>query len=299
MIWARRAGRRPLDIPPADSAVWPEEYRGKNWKPIYACLFAGRCQLCAYSCPLPKSRQMLNKWHGEPRLLLCTNHPAGPGELREVLPVDTCRNFKAKHWQRAQSVPGTRPPSAAPDESNPDIRRIPVGQGLFAIVDASDYEEVSKYKWYASRHGRTVYATCVKSGKAVYMHRMIMKARKGALVDHTDGNGLNNRRCNLRKCTHQQNRANVGPRGGSSRFVGVYRQRDKWIAGIRYRGKTLYLGVFDDEVEAAKARDRKAYELHGEHAYLNFPEEIERYKQAARKTRARRPVSRRRSGGRR
>jgi hypothetical protein len=151
-----------------------------------------------------------------------------------------------------------------------------VGQGLFATVDAADYKKLSKYKWYAKRHGRTVYATCRDKGKVVYMHRMILRPRKGYVVDHIDGNGLNNRRGNLRVCTHQQNQANRGSRGGSSRFVGVYRKGDQWVAEIRCRGEYFYLGLFDDEVEAAKARDRKAYELHGPYAYLNFPEEFKR-----------------------
>jgi len=130
--------------------------------------------------------------------------------------------------------------------------------------------------WLASPHGRTVYASCCTGGRVVYMHRMIMRPRQGYVVDHIDGNGLNNRRCNLRVCTRRQNQANQGPRGGSSRFVGVYRHKNKWEAGIRCRGKRYYLGLFDDEVEAAKARDRKAYELHGAHAYLNFPEDYRR-----------------------
>jgi hypothetical protein len=101
-----------------------------------------------------------------------------------------------------------------------------------------------------------------------------MRARKGYVVDHIDGNGLNNRRCNLRICTRRQNAANVGPRGGASEFVGVYRQRDKWGAQIVWRGKKYTLGSYDTQVEAAKVRDRKAFELHGEFAYLNFPEDF-------------------------
>jgi len=216
----------------------------------------------------------MDKWHGETRLLLCTNHPASPGELREVLPVDTCRNFKPKPWH----LPRIQPPKSVSPwvarDDDPSIRRIPLGNGRFAVVDAADYEEVSKYKWRASHHGRTIYATCVKRGRVVYMHRMIMKARKGALVDHVDGNGLNNRRCNLRMCTPQQNRANVGPRGGASGFVGVHRFRDKWAARVSHRGKMYHLGTYDDPVEAAKVRDRKAYGLFGEYAYLNFPEDF-------------------------
>ena len=93
-------------------------------------------------------------------------------------------------------------------------------------------------------------------------------------MDHIDRNRLNHRRCNLRVCTRQQNQANVGPCGGSSRFVGVSRCGKKWRAQIEYQGKTLYLGLFDNEVEAAKARDRKAYEIHGPYAHLNFPEDF-------------------------
>jgi hypothetical protein len=142
-------------------------------------------------------------------------------------------------------------------------------KGLFATVDAADYPKLREYKWYAYRRGRKIYAVCQTGRKTVYMHRMILRPRKGYLVDHIDGNGLNNRRCNLRVCTAAQNRANARPCGASG-FVGVYRKGNKWRAGITYRG------LFDDPVEAAKVRDRKAYELHGPYAYLNFPEDFRR-----------------------
>lgn len=162
------------------------------------------------------------------------------------------------------------------DEDDPEVRRIPLGKGLFATVDATDYEELRQYRWRAIRHGRNVYAATHKKGRTVYMHRMLMRPRKGYVVDHIDGNSLNNRRCNLRVCTPAQNLANKGPRGGTSQYVGVYRFRDKWVAHVVCRGKHYYVGAFEDEVEAAKARDRKAYELHGEYAYLNFPEDFVR-----------------------
>jgi hypothetical protein len=205
------------------------------------------------------------------------NYPDHPGELAEVLPTGTCRNFKIKRWTRCRPQAAKYLPGPPPDESDPQVRRIPLGgRGLFAIVDAADYEELSRYKWYASGHGRNIYAFCYKKGRRVCMHRMIMRAPKGRLVDHIDGNGLNNRRNNLRFCTPGQNQANQKPRGGSSQYVGVCRLYGKWQAGINYRGKYLYLGRFDDEIEAAKTRDRKAYELHGEYAYLNFPEDFQR-----------------------
>jgi hypothetical protein len=100
------------------------------------------------------------------------------------------------------------------------------------------------------------------------MHRLIMQAPKGMVVDHINGNGLDNRRCNLRLCTPAQNRRNRHKHaGGRSRFLGVSPCGDKWNARVAGR----YLGLFDDEVEAAKARDRKARQLYGEHAWLNFP----------------------------
>ncbi|NLZ07113.1 MAG: hypothetical protein GXY19_18240 [Phycisphaerae bacterium] len=77
----------------------------------------------------------------------------------------------------------------------------------------------------------------------------------------------------------------VRPRGGGKQdpirrpwrqYRGVSPRGDKWIALVGYKGETIYVGLFDDEVEAAKARDRKAYELAGEFAYLNFPDEIQR-----------------------
>ncbi|MBN1362949.1 MAG: HNH endonuclease [Sedimentisphaerales bacterium] len=108
-----------------------------------------------------------------------------------------------------------------------------------------------------------------------------MKAPKGMVVDHIDGNGLNNRRSNLRLCTPQQNQWNrcvSRARLQQGLFKGVHHRTDsgKPCARITYRGKTLHLGVFDTAIEAAKAYDRKAIELHGEFAYLNFPEDYDR-----------------------
>lgn len=262
-----------LRVPPPDSEIWPEEYRGANWRPAYAFIFAGKCQLCVHSCPLPRSRQLRDKWTGTTRLLQCTNHPACPGEIAEVLPTDTCRNFKLRSWPRrkAQAKKAPRPPSVC--KPGPQGREIRLTNGMFALVDAADCEGLSRHRWYATRRGRNLYAITYVRGRTVYMHRMIMKPRWGYIVHHHDHNGLNNQRYNLRVCTQRQHQASRGPDGGASRFVGVYRHRDKWFARIRCRGKIYYLGTFDDEIAAAKARDRKAYELHGQFAYLNFPED--------------------------
>ncbi|MBP7053173.1 MAG: HNH endonuclease [Phycisphaerae bacterium] len=105
------------------------------------------------------------------------------------------------------------------------------------------------------------------------MHREIMKARKELVVDHKNCRTWDNRRCNLRVCTQKQNQVNRGPCRASSQYVGVYPRGKKYEARIVYRGRPLYLGRYDTPIAAAKARDRKAYELHGPFAYLNFPKE--------------------------
>jgi hypothetical protein len=279
-VWHRRP-----KVPPPDSDIWPEEYRGERWKPIFAFLFAGKCILCAHSCPLPRSRRLEDKWRRLSHRLHCTHHPSNPGGIEEVLVTDTCRNFKPKRWyHRPRGLARTRaaPP---PAKSRGRTERIPLGNGLFATVDAADYPKVSQYRWYARRCGKTIYAMRHARGGDMYMHRMIMRPRRGYIVHHLDHDGLNNRRDNLRVCTPRQHQSTRGPSGGTSQYVGVYRCKDRWEARIRHRGKVYYLGFYDTEVEAAKARDRKAYELHGEFAYLNFPEDLPALRKAARNAR--------------
>jgi len=106
------------------------------------------------------------------------------------------------------------------------------------------------------------------------MHRELLRAPKGLLVDHIDGNGLNNRMSNIRSCTYAQNVQNRQPNINSrSRYKGVcwHKRNKKWQASITKSGKRLYLGQYDDQIEAALAYDRKAEELFGQFAYLNFP----------------------------
>lgn len=262
-------------VQPPDSDIWPPEYRGERWKRIYGTLFAGKCLLCQYSFPQPESRQMRDRWRRDSTPLLCTNHAARPGELIEVRQCDTCRNFKPKCWWsvRREKQPAATVPELCPPKRKKGVRRVPLSQGLFATIDAADYAEICQYTWSASRHGNKVYAQARINGKYVLMHRFLMRPRKGYVVDHLDGNSLNNCRGNLCICTAAQNGVNRRPRGGSSRFVGVSRCGARWRAGITHRGKTYPLGYHATAVEAARVRDHKAVELCGVHAYLNFPQE--------------------------
>lgn len=154
------------------------------------------------------------------------------------------------------------------------MKEIPLTKGKVALVDDGDYDELMKYSWYANEcgHGKELYYAR-RGGKArISMHNQIM-GFPTSQVDHIDKDGLNNQRENLRIGTHAQNLANTGPRGGSSKYKGVYKtETGKWKSVIMVNNKRYSLGHFSDEGEAAIAYDAKAVELLGEFAYLNFPE---------------------------
>jgi hypothetical protein len=161
-------------------------------------------------------------------------------------------------------------------------RRIYLGEGEWTIVDPKEYYLLGNFKWYLSGNGKKFYAIRnIKTGprqtKIVTLHREIMKAAKGILVDHKDGNSLDNRRANLRVATHSQNMCNkrVNKNGCTSKFRGVcWNKRErKWETKLSYQRKKLFHGRYDTEVEAAKAYDEAAKKYHGEFARLNFPEE--------------------------
>ncbi len=109
------------------------------------------------------------------------------------------------------------------------------------------------------------------NGRTIEMHRQILNAPAGLLCDHKNHNGLDNRRANLRLCTPSQNSQNQLPRAGfSSIYKGVSREKNKWRADIRLNGRPIFIGYFDDQIDAAIAYDDMAIELFGEFACLNL-----------------------------
>jgi len=153
-------------------------------------------------------------------------------------------------------------------------RKIALTQNKFALVDPEDYAELARHKWCAARQGRSFYAVRSEAGRQLRMHRVILHAPAGQVVDHMDHSGLNNLKRNLRPCTPAQNAHNQRPqKGRSSQYRGVcwHKGEQKWYSRIQNQGRQQSLGLFDDERDAARARDAAAKALHGEFAFLNLP----------------------------
>ena len=159
------------------------------------------------------------------------------------------------------------------------MKKIPLTQGQFALVDDWNYDWLMQWKWCAKKDYNTFYAfrgsynPKTKKQTPVYMHEVIMKTPKGMLTDHKDHNGCNNQEYNLRICTDQQNAMNrQKEKGCSSPFKGIgwHKRARKWVARIVINKKQVHLGCFDSEVEAAQAYNKAAKEIHGEFAKPNL-----------------------------
>lgn len=156
------------------------------------------------------------------------------------------------------------------------MKTIQLSQGLDAIVDDADYEYLRQWRWSASEkrkgHGEFYAIRCDKETKRmVLMHRQIMAPNVGEHIDHINGNPLDNRRENLRVCTHSQNMMNKRKHHRkSSQYKGVYWHKGagKWMASVGRENR--YLGLFTSEKDAAAAYDKAAAERYGEFARLNL-----------------------------
>ena len=193
------------------------------------------CLYCMYSQEAYGDQQII---------LICANrsgyqglwYVVGKGDPTTGLGTGVCARFR-------QAVDA----AVLPD----GVRAVPLTQGRFALVDAADYAAVIQYSWCLSKTGKrdrvssqsgdqeTWYAVRRKQGRTIRMHRQIMAAGPGQVVDHINHNGLDNRRS------------------------------AKWRAYISHAGQGHYLGLFESETAAAKAYNARARELFGKFAYLN------------------------------
>ena len=162
------------------------------------------------------------------------------------------------------------------------FRRIRLAQPRYAIVDPEDYDELRQYEWFAMSNRQKFYAVRLvltggpKRSTLVSMHRQIINVEDGLVVDHINHEAMDNRRANLRPATRSQNARHRKKcaQPTSSKYKGPAWEKgmDKWVARICVDGKSMHLGYFTKEIEAAKAYDEAAKKYHGEFAALNFPE---------------------------
>ncbi len=159
------------------------------------------------------------------------------------------------------------------------VSAIPLTQGRYALIDTADWPIVAGRNWFFDARAKrgTGY---VRSGTKTYLHREILglSGLREPDVDHINTDGLDNRRANLRTCTRSQNmanRRNLGAPGTSSRYLGVswHKKARKWSASYTLKAKSVYVGLFDSEADAARARDAAAREAFGGFATQNFGEE--------------------------
>ena len=159
------------------------------------------------------------------------------------------------------------------------MKRIPLTQGKFALVDDDDYDRVMSHggKWYAVQMGHCWYAMCrmpnsTKDGARALMHRVVLSGVE--FVDHANRNGLDNRKTNLRQADRSKNAQNSKIRwDNKSGFKGVcwHKRSKKYMAAIKVNKKIVHLGCFDDPIIAAKRYDEAALIHYGEFARVNFP----------------------------
>ena len=138
-----------------------------------------------------------------------------------------------------------------------------------AKVDDADFKWLNRHSWYFCKG----YAYRKERGVSKYMHREILGSRGKTRTDHINGDKLDNRRKNLRKCTASQNAINTGKyaRAAESRYKGVslHKKSGRWKARLFFRGKEIHIGYFSSEFKAAKAYNSEAKKRFGKFARMN------------------------------
>jgi hypothetical protein len=150
-------------------------------------------------------------------------------------------------------------------------------EGYEIIVDDEDYDEVSKFIWRIRKKDIAIgkfYPYSHHYGRFIKLHRYLLNMTDPTIyIDHVNKNTLDNRRCNLRYSTPQENRRNSGKKiKASSKYKGVVWNKihKKWLVRIvKEKGKRIFLGYFYNEIDAAKAYNEAAKKYFGEFAHLN------------------------------
>lgn len=155
-----------------------------------------------------------------------------------------------------------------------DIATIGLTQNKVAIIDSEDFDKINLFRWCAvSALNNRWYAKTNSGIGIVYMHQLILGIENDLSIDHANGNGLDNRKSNLRFANKSQQAANKIKSKSSYRtsdYKGVRWSGSSWMSRITFNGTCIYLGRFQDEKDAAKKYDEAAKELFGEFARTNF-----------------------------
>lgn len=215
-------------------------------------------RFCSYACwnASPRQRHMVTcphcgtSFHGDKRRKYCSL---------------TCKGLDK------------RLPRVSPSEAPPiGAAWLPLPGGHTALIDADDAIRAGEHGWVFNARRRCVQAPI--SNRTVKLHRFLVGAPEGLLVDHANGNVLDNRKANLRLATTSDNARNMRKGRGVSRFKGVSldRLRGLWTAMISTDRRTRYIGAWSDEVTAALAYDEEARRAFGAFACVNFPKPGER-----------------------
>lgn len=150
------------------------------------------------------------------------------------------------------------------------MMKIELSRGYVALIDLADADQITKYSWHAITPGRNKYAASKFNGKYVYMHRLLLSVRDSkTIVDHINGNGLDNRRANLRLTDKSGNARNM-IKIGKYKGIWWHKKNKKWCAEIKVSYKKIGLGSFHDEISAARAYNEAAIKYFGEFARLNI-----------------------------
>jgi hypothetical protein len=155
------------------------------------------------------------------------------------------------------------------------MRKIPLGgkfgQGIFALVDDDLFPYLSQWSWFAKKAYKRIYAVRSFHGITLYLHYCIIPCRSFCVLDHINGDTIDNRRENLREATRHDNASNSAMRFfNRSGYKGVHPYGKKWIAQIQNNRKKIHIGVFATKEQAAMAYNEAAKKLHGAFARINI-----------------------------